>query len=190
MSKGGGGQPRWRRDGKELFYRARGRTWRWISDAVTAKPKLACATPQFMLDQGLATGVRQRPTPASMGARGVAGWAAVPGAGAAHRLGAAAVIPLGRRRSLALPEGASQATAPARPGRPERLLHCAARLARRRSGRRTMSLSAGTRLGPYEIVAPLGKRRDGRSLQGDGHAAGSHVAIKVLPAEWAQARRQ
>ena len=32
-----------------------------------------------------------------------------------------------------------------------------------------MPLSAGTRLGPYEILAFLGRRRNGRSLPGDGH---------------------
>ena len=36
-----------------------------------------------------------------------------------------------------------------------------------------MTLSAGTRLGPYEILVAARRGRDGRGLQGAGHAAGA-----------------
>ena len=49
---------------------------------------------------------------------------------------------------------------------------------------RTMTLSAGTRLGPYEILAPLGAGGMGRSRARDTRL-GREVAIKVLPAELA-----
>ncbi len=37
-----------------------------------------------------------------------------------------------------------------------------------------MTLSPGTRLGPYEILAPLGARGMGRSLPGERYPAGTH----------------
>ena len=34
-----------------------------------------------------------------------------------------------------------------------------------------MALTAGTRLGPYEVTAQIGVGRDGGSVPGDGHEA-------------------
>ena len=50
-----------------------------------------------------------------------------------------------------------------------------------RGGRLDVSLAAGTKLGPYEILAPARRGRDGRGLQRARHAARAHVAVKVLP---------
>ena len=44
----------------------------------------------------------------------------------------------------------------------------------------TVTLVAGTCLGPYEIVAPR-RRRHGRGLQGARHAVARDVAIKLVP---------
>ena len=45
-----------------------------------------------------------------------------------------------------------------------------------------MTLNAGTKLGPYEILAPARRRRHGRGLPREGHAPrAATVAIKVLP---------
>ncbi len=50
-----------------------------------------------------------------------------------------------------------------------------------------MTLSAGSRIGPYEILAPDRRRRDGRGLSREGSATlGREVAIKVLPASFSQ----
>ena len=49
-----------------------------------------------------------------------------------------------------------------------------------------MSLSAGQRLGPYEIVAPLGAGGMGEVYRATDTKLGREVAIKVLPAELAQ----
>ena len=38
-----------------------------------------------------------------------------------------------------------------------------------------MTLSPGTRLGPYEILAPIGRGRDGRGLSGEGPASGARA---------------
>jgi hypothetical protein len=48
-----------------------------------------------------------------------------------------------------------------------------------------MSLSPGTRLGPYEIVAPLGAGGMGEVFRAKDPRLGREVAIKVLPAELA-----
>src|SRR5216110_1096309 len=46
-----------------------------------------------------------------------------------------------------------------------------------------MSLSAGSRLGPYQIVAPLGKGGMGEVYRARDPRLGREVAIKVLPAD-------
>jgi serine/threonine-protein kinase len=49
-----------------------------------------------------------------------------------------------------------------------------------------MTLSPGTRLGPYEIVAPIGAGGMGEVYRATDTKLGRDVAIKVLPAELAQ----
>ena len=49
-----------------------------------------------------------------------------------------------------------------------------------------MTLAAGSRLGPYEIVAPLGAGGMGEVWRGRDTRLDRSVAIKVLPAEFAQ----
>ena len=39
-----------------------------------------------------------------------------------------------------------------------------------------MGLTSGTKLGPYEIVSPLGRRRHGRGVSCPRHAAGSRCS--------------
>jgi len=45
-----------------------------------------------------------------------------------------------------------------------------------------MTLSAGSRLGPYEVIAPLGAGGMGEVYQARDPRLGRDVAIKVLPA--------
>jgi Tol biopolymer transport system component len=49
-----------------------------------------------------------------------------------------------------------------------------------------MSLSAGTRLGPYEVLAPIGAGGMGEVYEAHDTKLGRNVAIKVLPAEFLQ----
>src|SRR5260370_7411198 len=47
-----------------------------------------------------------------------------------------------------------------------------------------MPLSAGTRLGPYEILAPIGAGGMGEVYRAQDRRLGRHVAIKILPAKF------
>src|SRR6266487_3022767 len=49
-----------------------------------------------------------------------------------------------------------------------------------------MPLSAGTRLGPYEIVAPIGAGGMGEVYRARDTRLDRQVAVKILPAEFAQ----
>jgi serine/threonine protein kinase len=49
-----------------------------------------------------------------------------------------------------------------------------------------MTLAAGTKLGPYEIAAPLGAGGMGEVYRAKDPRLGREVAIKVLPASFAQ----
>src|ERR1700737_2618182 len=49
-----------------------------------------------------------------------------------------------------------------------------------------MSLAPGVRLGPYEILAPLGAGGSGEVCRAKGPRLGRDVAIKVLPASFSQ----
>src|ERR1700758_1321264 len=54
------------------------------------------------------------------------------------------------------------------------------------SEERGLGLSAGTRLGPYEIVSPLGAGGMGEGYRARDSKLGRSVAIKVLPADVAR----
>ena len=49
-----------------------------------------------------------------------------------------------------------------------------------------MTLSAGTRLGPYEILSPIGAGGMGEVYRAKDPRLGREVAIKVLPATFSQ----
>jgi serine/threonine protein kinase len=49
-----------------------------------------------------------------------------------------------------------------------------------------VTLAAGSRLGPYEIVAPLGAGGMGEVYRAKDPRLGREVAIKVLPASYSQ----
>src|SRR5213594_3330702 len=49
-----------------------------------------------------------------------------------------------------------------------------------------MTLSSGARLGPYEILAPLGAGGMGEVYRAEDPRLGREVAIKVLPSSLAQ----
>ncbi|HET8948333.1 MAG TPA: protein kinase, partial [Candidatus Polarisedimenticolia bacterium] len=48
-----------------------------------------------------------------------------------------------------------------------------------------MALPAGTRLGPYEVIAPLGAGGMGEVYRARDARLGREVAVKVLPASFA-----
>src|SRR5689334_6481184 len=58
-------------------------------------------------------------------------------------------------------------------------------LTRYHAGQPGMSIVSGTRLGPYEIVAPLGAGGMGEVYRARDTRLDRSVAIKILPAEFA-----
>jgi hypothetical protein len=60
VSRDGGVQPRWRRDGRELFYISP--DWTMMAVSVTTRPVFQAATPQPLFDtQMVDTGIRTGP---------------------------------------------------------------------------------------------------------------------------------
>ena len=49
-----------------------------------------------------------------------------------------------------------------------------------------MSLAAGTRLGPYEVISPIGKGGMGEVYRARDTKLDRDIAIKVLPEEFAK----
>ena len=132
MSTNGGTQPRWRRDGRELFYISADS--KMMAAGVTTTPEfkkvsISCGVIHCARSLGRHLGNLHQRFPL----RCEPGWPKVPD----------------RRRGIGH-HGPSPFTH----------YNCA-ELA---NTGKEMSLAAGTKLGPYEIVAPIGSQQHGRSL--------------------------